>query len=184
MARIPSVASLTRRLNEAKTREAALKIRQTTATPDVGGGQPNPRDNVKYTVIFGDGAYIVKASRPAISFFGGFDDLGLAVPDTSPYAPRGFQPAKVRATRGRPNWGVEKIADLSKRHYLKYSIDADGETRATYTAPISAISADALGTRFQTLGTSLRVEIGEYGRLAFIAEKPVFTFSGSGPITP
>lgn len=182
MARIPSVASLTRRLNEAKTREAALKIRQTTATPNVGGGQPNPRDNVKYTVIFGDGAYIVKASRAAVTFFNGLDDLGLAAPDTSPYAPRGFQPAKVRATRGRAN-GVEKTADLSKRRYLKYSVDASGETRATYTAPISAISADALGTRFQTLGNSLRTELGEYGRLAFIAEKPVFTFSGTSATT-
>lgn len=182
MARIPSVASLQRRLTDLKTREAALKQRQATAVPKVGSGQPNPRDNYKYGAIFVDGTYIVKASRAAVTFFGGADDLGLVAPDTSPPLARGFQPAKVRATRGRAS-GVEKTAELSKRKYLKYSLDASGETRATFTAPISAASASALATRFQTLGNAKKEEIGEYGRLAFIPERPVFTFSGTSITT-
>lgn len=179
MARIPSVASLQRRLNEAKVREANLKQRQATKEPGVGTGQPNPRDNYKYAAIFTDGSYTVKASRAAVAFFGQAAALGLADADASPPIPRGFQPAKIRATRGRLA-PIRKVAELSKRPYLKYSQDADGETRHTFTAPISAASADALATRFQTIGRDKRGDIGEYGRLEFIAERPVFTFSGIG----
>lgn len=177
MGSIPSVAALQRRLNDAKAREAALKIRQTTAQPKVGQGQPNPTDPVKYSAIFVEGNYIVNASRAAVAFFGGGAALGLAAPDASPRISRGFAPAKIRATRGRAS-GVKKTADLSKRDYLKYSIDATGDTRATFTAPISADTVATLRTRFQTVSNSKKDDIGEYGRIAFIPEKPVFSTSG------
>lgn len=179
MARIPSVAALQRRLNEAKVRETNLKNRQATAEPKVGSGQSNPTDPYKYKSIFTDGFFNVRASRPAITFFGGAAKLGLAEPDASPNLPRGFQPAKIRATRGRSR-GAEKTAELSKRKYLKYSIDADGETRATYTAPISAATVAALQTTYRTILQDKKDDIGEYGRLVFIPERPLFSSSGSG----
>ncbi len=183
MARIPSVASLQRRLTEAKTREANLKTRQATAEPKVGSGQSNPTDSYKYESIFTDSAFIVKASRPAITFFGGIAAVGLVAPDASPGLPRGFKPSKIRATRGRGN-PVEKTAELSKRKYLKYSVDADGETRGTFTAPISANTVAGLQTLYRNILTSKKDDVGEYGRIAFIPEQPLFSSSGAAAGAP
>ncbi len=178
MASIPSVASLQRRLTEAKTREANLKTRQTTAEPKVGSGQSNPTDSYKYESIFTEGSFIVKASRPAVAFFGGIAPLGLAAPDASPGLPRGFKPSKIRATRGRAT-PVPTTAELSKRRYLKYSVDADGETRGTYTAPISGNTVLALQNAYKAILLAKKDDVGEYGRIAFIPEQPLFSSSGS-----
>lgn len=178
MASIPSVAALQRRLDEAKAREAALKARQATAEPKVGQGQSNPTDPYKYESMYVTNSFLVKASRPAITFFGGIAALGLAAADASPGLPRGFKPAKIRATRGRAN-PQRKIADLSKRPYLKYSIDAGTDTRATYTAPLSANTSTALQALYRAVVASKRDDVGEYGRIAFITEQPLFSSSGS-----
>lgn len=184
MARIPSVASLQRRLNEAKARETALKARQATAVPKVGSGQSNPTDTYKYESIYVDNSFLLKVSRPALAFLGGIAALGLVAPDDSPTLPRGFKPAKIRATRGRAT-GAEKTAELSGRKYLKYSIDATGETRATYTAPISANTAATLQTLYRAIANAKKDDVGEYGRIQFIPEQPLFSTSGSvGPATP
>lgn len=177
MARIPSVASLQRRLNEAKVRETALKARQATAIPRPGSGQSNPTDTFKYESVFITNSFLLKASRPAVTFFGGITALGLAASDTSPGLPRGFKPAKIRAVRGKAR-PTPEIADLSKRHYLKYSADASGETRATYTAPISSNTAVGLQTLYRNIANSKKDDVGDYGRIAFIAEQPVFSTSG------
>lgn len=178
MARIPSVANLQRRLTEAKTREANLKTRQATAEPRVGSGQSNPTDSYKYESIFTDGSFIVKASRPAITFFGGIAALGLVAPDASPGLPRGFKPSKITATRGRAT-PTPTTAELSKRRYLKYSVDGTGETRATFTAPISGNTVLALQTAYKNILTAKRDDVGEYGRISFIPEQPLFSSSGS-----
>lgn len=179
MARIPSVAALQRRLNEAKTREAALKARQATAEPKVGSGQRNPTDPLKYESIFTASAFNVNASRSSVAFFGGIAALGLAAADDSPKLPRGFHPSKIRATRGRAQ-GVRKVAELSKRPYLKYSVDADNDTRGTYTAPISSNTAAGLQLLYRNILTAKKDDVGEYGRIAFIPERPLFSSSGSG----
>lgn len=183
MGQIPSVASLQRRLTEAKTREANLKTRQSTAEPKVGGGQANPTDNYKYESIFTEGSFIVRASRPAVTFFGGITALGLVAPDASPGLPRGFKPSKIRATRGRGT-PTPKIAELSKRKYLKYSVDADGETRGTYTAPISGNTVLALQNAYKAILTAKKDDVGEYGRISFIPEQPLFSSSGSAAGAP
>lgn len=183
MARIPSVASLQRRLTEAKTREANLKTRQATAVPKVGSGQSNPTDSYKYESIFTDTAFVIKASRPAITFFGGIAALGLVAPDASPGLPRGFKPSKIRATLGKAT-PVPKTAELSKRKYLKYSKDADNDTRATYTAPISGNTVLALQNAYKAILLAKKDDVGEYGRIAFIPEQPLFSSSGSAAGAP
>lgn len=183
MARIPSVASLQRRLTEAKTREANLKTRQATAEPKVGSGQSNPTDSYKYESIFTDSAFVIKASRPAITFFGGIAPLGLAAPDASPGLPRGFKPSKIRATRGKSK-PTPETAELSKRKYLKYSADAGAETRATYTAPISGNTVLALQNAYKAIIASKKDDVGEYGRISFIPEQPLFSSSGSAAAAP
>lgn len=176
MARIPSVAQLTRRLNDLKQRDAALKIRQQQA-PKVGSGQPRPTQTVKYGSIFTGDSLLLNAPRAGINFFGGSAALGLAAPDDSFKAPKGFAPAKIKAVKGRAS-GKEKTADLSKRKYLKYSIDADGETQASFTAPISADTVATLKTRYQTIARAKADDIGEYGRISFEPERPVYSISG------
>lgn len=76
--------------------------------------------------------------------------LALATFDDSPRIPRGFQPSKVKATLGRSDGGLATTAELSKRRYLKYSVNATSEsTRGT--APISADTVASLKTRFQAI---------------------------------
>ena len=183
MARIPSVASLQRRLTEAKTREAALKTRQATAEPKVGSGQANPTDSYKYESIFTDTSFVVKASRPAVTFFGGIASLGLVAPDASPGLPRGFKPSKIRATRGRAT-PKPTTAELSKRKYLKYSIDAETDARATFTAPISSNTIAGLQAAYKAILAVKKDDVGEYGRIAFIPEQPLFSSSGSAAGAP
>ena len=178
MARIPSVASLQRRLTEAKTRDAALKTRQATAEPKVGTGQANPTDSYKYESIFTDTSFIIKASRPAVTFFGGIAPLGLVAPDASPGLPRGFKPSKIRATIGNAK-PEPKTAELSKRRYLKYSKDASTNTRATFTSPISSNTIAGLQAAYKAILTAKKDDVGEYGRIAFIPEQPLFSSSGS-----
>lgn len=183
MARIPSVASLQRRLTEAKTRESNLKTRQTTAEPKVGSGQSNPTDSYKYESIFTDTAFVIKASRPAVVFFGGIGALNLAAPDASPGLPRGFKPSKIRATLGKAS-PVPTTAELSRRRYLKYSKDADNDTRATFTAPISGNTVLALQNAYKAILLAKRDDVGEYGRISFIPEQPLFSSSGSAAGAP
>lgn len=184
MARIPSVASLTKRLAEKKLYDTNLKIRQAQSLTDqnsrVGKGQKNPTDPFKYKSIFTSQDMILNASRAAVAFFGDMAALGLAAPDASPRLARGFKPAKVRATIGREGGGVEKTADLSKRRYLKYSIDAITESaRGTYTAPISGDSVATLKTKYQAIVTAKKVVLKEYGRISFIPEVPLFSSTGT-----
>ena len=176
MARIPSVASLQRRTNELKAREAALKARQ-QAAPKVGTGQARPTQTAKYKSIFTTEDFTVNAPNAGITFFGGLGALGLAAPDTSQKLPRGFKTAKVTAVRGRSK-GAEKTSSLSGRKYLKYSIDADGGAQSTFSAPISADTVAALKTRFQSIITAKKDDIGEYGRISFEPERPIFSASG------
>ena len=89
MSRVPSIAELTRRLNAAKARDAALKTRQQSNTgQNVGKGQPRPSESVKYKSIFTDQDFLVTAPSAGIRFFGGLAALGLAAPDASPGIPR------------------------------------------------------------------------------------------------
>lgn len=181
MARIPSVAELTRLLNEAKARETALEARQ-ALPPKVGTGQRRPTDSVKYSTIFSAEDLIINAPSNGIAFFGGLAALGLAAPDASPRAPRGFRPAKVMATRGKATPSTETSA-LSGRRYLKYSIEATGDTQSSFSAPVSAETVAALKTKVETLINSKKDDVGEYGRIWFEPERPVFSASGSVGVT-
>ena len=176
MARIPTVAALTRRMNYLKQRDANLKARQ-QAEPKVGSGQANPMETVKYNSIFTKQAFTLNAPSAGINFFGDLGALGLAAPDDSPRLPRGFKYAKIRATRGREN-GTRKVADLSKRPYLKYTVDGDGGTRVSFTAPVSAATAEALSAKVRTLMLAKTNDVGEYGRIWFEPERPIINMSG------
>lgn len=182
MARIPSVAQLTKQLADARTRQLNLVARQTAAITDansrVGRGQRNPTDPFKYESLFLDGFFTVNASRASVAFFGQAN-LALGAFDDSPRASRGFQPSKVKATMGR-DAGVEKIADLSRKRYLKYSVDATTEaTRGSYTAPVSADTLVALKTKFQTIVEAKKLAVKEYGRIWFVPENPGFASTGT-----
>lgn len=181
MASIPSVAELTRRLNAAKAREAALKARQQANTGEnVGKGQPRPSESVKYKSIFTAQDFLILAPSAGIQFFGGLAALGLAAPDASPGIPRGFQPAKIKATIGRTdNKGVPKTATLSQRQYMKYTVDATAAgTRGSYSAPVSADTVASLKTKVQAVMTAKKDDVKEYGRIWFEPERPIFTTSG------
>lgn len=190
MARIPSVASLTKRLADAKLRETNLKARQTASLTNeasrVGKGQKNPTDPYKYESLFLDGFMTVNASRASVAFFGQAA-LSLAAFDDSPRTPRGFQPSKVKATLGRSDGGLATTAELSKRRYLKYSVNATGEsTRGSYTAPISADTVTSLKTKFQAIVTAKKDDVKEYGRIWFVPEEPFFAATGTSaaPVAP
>lgn len=184
MARIPSVSELTRRLNDAKAREAALKQRQNNNNgQNIGKGQPRPSESVKYKSIFTAEDLIIIAPSASIQFFGGLAALGLAAPDTSPRMPRGFKPAKIVATVGRgTNKGEIKTADLSKRKYMKYSVDGGSTgSRSSYSAPISGDTPAALKTKFQAIAIAKKDDVKEYGRIWFEPERPVYNVSGDAP---
>lgn len=187
MSRIPTVEELERRLEARKKRAANLKARQNDPEQNkIGVNGRQPREIYKYHSVFDNVDYNVVASETAVSWFG-ITNLGLATQDISKgRAPRGFKPAQVRATLGRE--APQKVqSDLSKEYYLKYSQDAAGTARSTYTAPLSASTLDALKTKFQTIKTSKAAELKEYGRLYFIPEQPLLSASGgtaSGGTTP
>jgi len=181
MSRVPSIAELTRRLNAAKARDAALKTRQQSNTgQNVGKGQPRPSESVKYKSIFTDQDFLVTAPSAGIRFFGGLAALGLAAPDASPGIPRGFKTAKIKATIGRDdNKGVAKTATLSNRNYLKYTVDANAAgTRGSYSAPVSADTVANLKSKVQAVMVAKKDDVKEYGRIWFEPERPIFVTSG------
>jgi hypothetical protein len=185
MARIPTVAELTRRLNTLKTREANLKARQAANTGQrVGLGQKRPTESVRYGSPFTGKNYTVNAGKAAITFFGGLTGLGLAAPAGDDRLPRGFKVAQIKATRGKAT-ATKVTAELSQRSYLRYSIEAGTDTQGTYTSPISGATLDSLKTKFTAIANAKKDEIGEYGRLELIPERPVFSIGGdAGAVAP
>lgn len=181
MAGIPSIASLERQLQYAKQRKARLDARQKQA-PKVGSRGRQPRESVKYSSIFDTTDFIVLAPRTGIAFFGGLAALGLAQPDASPAAPRGFKPAKLHATRGKSNPSPKTA--LSGRRYLKYTVDTTGDAQSSFSAPVSADTVTALKTRVQTIIRDKTNDIGEYGRIYFEPERPIYTASGEAAAPP
>lgn len=182
MARIPSVAALTKQLAEAKLRKANLDKRQAASITDensrVGRGQRNPTDPYKYESLFLDGFMTVNASRASVAFFGQ-TNLALAAFDDSPRMSRGFQPSKIKATMGR-DIGKATTAELSKRRYLKYSVDATTDSvRGSYTAPVSADTLVSLKAKFEAIVVAKKVAVKEYGRIWFVPENPGFASTGT-----
>jgi hypothetical protein len=181
MARIPSTFRLQQRLNELKLREANLKTRAAQERK-VGTGQPRPTITLKYKSIFTEEDFLVNAPRAGVTYFGQAA-LGLANPDASPRLPRGFKTAKLIATRGRLT-PKTVTSELSRRKYLKYTVDGDGNDRVSYSAPISANSVTALKTQVATIMNAKKDDVGEYGRIWFEPERPVYSTTGVGGSAP
>lgn len=182
MGRIPTIAQLERQLQYAKTREQRLDARQKNP-PRVGTQGRRPTESVKYSSIYMDSDFVINAPRAGIQFFGGIAALGLAQPDGSPRLPAGAKPAKIIAVRGRSAPKIE-TATLSGRRYLKYSIDGNDSSQSTFSAPVSADSVAALKTRIQTLMRDKTDDVGEYGRISFEPERPIYSTSGEGTTAP
>jgi len=182
MARIPSVAALERRLAALKARETALATRQ-KQPPKVGTGQPRPTEMMQYSALFIQNEFTVRVQGVAMLFFGGPAALGLQEPGSDPPLPRGFTPNQVKCLRGVASPTVA-TATLSKRKYLKYTTAATGNTRVAYTCPISADTSIALMTKFKAIAADKKGDIGEYGRIWLVTEKPVFSLSGDVPGAP
>jgi hypothetical protein len=183
MAGIPSIAALERQLQYAKAREQKIAARQ-KQPPKVGSRGRQPKDSVKYDGIFVDASYVLLAPRAGINFFG-LGNLGLTEPDDSDAAPRGFKPAKIIAVRAKSS-PTTKTA-LSGRKYLKYTTDASGAndtTQTQYSAPISAETVTALKTKIQTIIRDKKDDVGEYGRIYFEPERPIYRASGDGAAAP
>lgn len=177
MGSIPSIAALERQLTYAKQREQRLTARQQQA-PKVGSRGRQPRESVKYSSIFETGDYVISAPRVGIVFFGGLAALGLAEPDDSSRAARGFKPAKILAVRAKAD-PTRKVA-LSGRPYLKYTVDDTASGQTSYSAPISADSVGTLKTRVQAVIRDKTPDVGEYGRIYFEPERPIYSVSGEG----
>jgi hypothetical protein len=182
MARIPSVAALERRLAALKAREAALATRQKQA-PKVGTGQPRPTEMMKYQGLFVPEDFTVRVQGVAVLFFGGATALGLAEPGAEPPLPRGYKPTQVKCSRGVAS-PTTVTSTLSKKKYLKYTTPATGNTRVSYTCPISATTPISLLTKFKAIATDKKGDIGEYGRIWLDPERPVFSLSGDAPGGP
>jgi hypothetical protein len=184
MSRIPSVAELTRRLNALKTREANLKARQAANTGQkVGMGQKRPTESVQYGSPFTLNTYTVNGGKAAIAFFGGLAALGLGAPAGDDPLPRGFKMGQIKATRGKAA-GVKVTAELSQRAYMRYSVEAGTDTQGTFTAPMTGGTLAAIKTRFTTLAAAKKDDVGEYGRLEYIPERPVFNIGGDAGAAP
>lgn len=179
MARIPTVSELTQRLNNLKTRESALKARQqANVGQNVGTGQPRPTESVRYFSAFTGRTYTVQAGKAAIAFFGGLGPLGLGPPTGDDGLPKGFHPAQIRASKGKAE-GTAVTADLSQRKYLRYSVEAGADTQGTFTAPIAGSTIIEIRNKFEAIATAKKDDIGEYGRIDFIPERPVFSIGGT-----
>lgn len=177
MSSIPSIAALERQLTYAKQRQQRLTARQQQA-PKVGSRGRQPRESVKYSSIFETGDYVVTAPRVGIVFFGGKAALGLADADNSSHPPRGFKPAKIIAVRAKSD-PTRKVA-FSGRPYLKYTPDDTKSGQTSYSAPISADSTGTLKTRIQAVIRDKTNDVGEYGRIYFEPERPIYSVSGEG----
>lgn len=186
MARIPTITELQRRLNTLKARETALRARQAANTGQrVGMGQRRPTESVRYGSPFTGKNYTVNAGKAAVAFFGQLTALGLAAPAGDDRLPRGFKPGQIKATRGKAT-ATKVTAELSGRSYLRYSIEAGTDTQGTYTAPISGATLDSIKTKFTAIAVAKKDDIGEYGRIELIPERPVFSIGGDagGAVAP
>lgn len=182
MARVPSIAELERQLQYARTREAVLATRQ-KSPPKVGSRGRQPADTFKYQSIWADN-FVIDTGRSGVAFFGAAA-LGLAEPDDSPAAPRGFKPAQIVAVRGKSS-PVEKTA-FSGRRYLKYTDDAGSAnttSKTTYRAAISDNTTAGLKTKIRNIMRDKKDDVGEYGRIYFEPERPVFRASGTAAAAP
>jgi len=175
MAKIPSIASLERRLAALKARDKAIETRQKQA-PKVGTGQSRQIVMADYRCTFLPEFFTVEADKEAVQFFGGLNDLGLQpLDDIHPPLPRGFRPNLIKATRGNSSPTVE-TSGLTKDKYLKYSISSTGNKRSTYTAPIAALNITVVD-RFRQIAKAKKSQIGDYGRIWLVIEKPAFSLS-------
>nr|WP_290226313.1 hypothetical protein [Trichocoleus desertorum] len=178
MSRIPTVAELTRRLNALKTREANLKARQAANTGQrVGMGQKRPTESAAYGSPFTLNTYTVNAGKAAVTFFGGLAALGLTAPAGDDPLPRGFKVGQVKATRGKAT-ATKVTAELSQRSYLRYSIEAGTDTQGTFTAPLTGGTLALIKTKFTAIAAAKKDDIGEYGRIDYVPEQPVFSIGG------
>jgi hypothetical protein len=175
MARIKSVAQIQKALTYAQARATyyANTTRPVKDTVDV-----DPKDVYVYTsqnLKVGTTAalYRVQASVAAVTKFGDLTGTGLLAKDTAGAGnkPRGFIPAQIHGTVGAdtPTVGTSPV---SGRRTVKYTAEATGDARASYTSPITTIAlfeaaATALASEFKTDG---------YGRIWYTPEK--FTISG------
>jgi hypothetical protein len=177
MARIPSVASLEKRLTHLKTREKNLAARQKSAGDNIGKGQPRPMKTFKYRSIYMATDFTINAPETSVNFFGQ-TALGLAAQGADPGAPRGFKPARIKAVKGKskPTTATSK---LSTRRYLKYTIEATTDTQASFTAPVSADTVANLKAKVEAIINDKKGDVGEYGRISFEPERPIFAASGS-----
>lgn len=177
MGKIPSVAELERNLQYRKQRATRLEARQKTP-PKVGSGAAVPRDTYKYQSIYGDN-FCINTTRNGVAFFGA-TALGLVAPDDSPGEPRGFKPAQMHATLAKTS-PTPKTA-ISGRKYLKYSVDPgskEDRKQASYRAAISDNTASGLKTKIRNILRDKKDDVGEYGRIEFEPERPIFRASGT-----
>lgn len=176
MARRPSIPSLERRVAESRKREAALARRQ-KAQPRVGTGGRRSMESYTYNSLFTTTNFTVLAPEAGVTFFGGAAALGLDALGTEPALPRGFKPAKIRATVSIAAPTTATSA-LSGRRYLKYTAAAGGTTRNSYSSPLSADTSVALVALFRAVATAKKAAVGEYGRIWFEPERPIYVVSG------
>lgn len=173
-----TLQELQKRVESRKVRERNLEARRKKG-PQPGTRGRRPNQEVAYKTIYAESTvYIITADSKPITFFGGIGPLGLVEPiATHGYAPRGFRPAQIRATRGRAT-PTAVNNELAGGKRLEYRAQSTGEAQATLTAPISAADGPALKGKFLGLAKSKASDIGEYGRVDFIPEKPFFSFVG------
>jgi hypothetical protein len=176
MSRIRSVATLTKELEFATARQTYY------STPRAGKTtvEPNPKDIYIYTSStykIGNNNALLKlqASVASVEKFG-LEALGLKEgSDTSAAnagrVPRGFKPAKVRGIIGADS-PVARVSPVSGRRVIKYNAASTGNSRSSYTAPISAASDNAQRILFNSIVEAQATEFktAGYGRLYFDPE--------------
>ncbi len=175
MARIKSVAALTKQLEYATARQNYYS----TPRPGKTTVDPNPKDSVVYECsTYKIGATSVKlklqASSSSIEKFGGIAALGLTASDpTAVLRPRGFRPAKIKGTIGAATPTVG-ISPVSGRRVIKYSAEATGDAKANFSAPIGGTSDVTQRTLFAAIIEAVEADFnageGGYGRFSFTPE--------------
>lgn len=175
-----SVALLQRELTYAQARQTYLATPRTRTSTTV---VPNPKTLYGYRstnlVVGSESALIkIKVENAAITKFTEAA-LGLTPTSNAAFAssaipiPRKFKPAKVHALFGATTPTVQ-TAKTSGRQYIKYSAATTGASQSTYSAAISkeatAVTEGDQRTAAEAIATTLKDEVGEYGRIWFTPE--------------
>lgn len=177
MGRRKSVAQLQRQLKYAQARAKYVPPEREPG----GSVQRRPKTPVRYQAIFDSGSafYSVQTSSPGIAFFGGIAALGLAADAGDPRL--GGRPNMIKATvaDGTPT----RVRALpSGRSYIRYAAGSrNSNTQVSFSAALSADTATAVRTRFNTVADSIKSKLGgDYGRVWLEPERLKIVESGVG----